>query len=221
MFESYARVRATLLGAIPSVQTVGIITAQNPMGSKYPKDRNFALNRQLLSDLHDMQCGTVEHCGALRIRGKYGGHPEDSFVVPNIRRSDLILLAAKYYQQAVIWGMQRLSHEGNPYFDFQWIEDGQVTQVRNVSVSQPDVQSREDFFSAVKNRKFIIPFFEDPYANYEPGEKMGTIQQRQTIPLHADLEPPHREPDALPLFAEPPLRTAEDFKSWLGRKLFS
>jgi hypothetical protein len=215
MLESYAKVRGTLLSAIPGVETVGIITAQNPNAQRFTNRPNHGLNRQLLADLHELNCGPINHCGALKIRGKYGSNPEDSFVVANIRRVDIVALANKYRQQAVIWGMKRQDRQGNPFFDFQWIENGQVTQHRSVSVSQPDVQSREDFYSAVKDRKFIIPFFDDPYANYEPGEKFGTIQQKPTIPI---MQPPHREPDALPIFDEPPLRKAESFRLWFDRR---
>jgi len=213
-----------MLGDVDTVESVGIITAQNPNAQRTGRARNLALNRQLISALDEKRCSS-KPCGQVKLKGMFG-HPEDSFLVPNITSHDLIELGNRFQQQSVIWGHKRVNRQGQPFFEWSYIDldgkgGGKVTQTRSVSVANEDVQSREDFFSAVGNKKFIIPFFDDPYANYEPGEKMGTIVQRPTIPINQP-EKPHREPDAIPLFHdEPPFRKAESFSSWLARKLLA
>lgn len=219
--RNWPRVRRILLGDVDTVESVGIITAQNPNAQRIANRRNLALNRQLLSALDEKKC-SAKPCGIHKVKGMFG-HPEDTFMVPNITSTDLIELGNRFHQQSVIWGHKRMTRQGTPFFDWSYIEcdgkgGGQITQTRSVSVANEDVQSREDFYSAVGNKKFIIPFFDDPYSNYEPGEKMGSIVQRPTIPINQP-EKPHREPDAIPLFGdEPPFRKAESFSSWLTRK---
>lgn len=216
----WPRVRRIMLGDVQTVETVGIITAQNPNAQHAAKGRNLALNRQLIAALDEKKC-KASPCGQHKIGGRFG-NPEDSFLVPNIASDDLIELGNRFQQQSVIWGHKRINRQGKPFFEWSYIEcdgkgGGKITQTRTVSVANEDVQSREDFFSAVGNKKFVIPFFDDPYSNYEPGEKMGTIQQRQTIPINQDK--PHQEPDAIPLFGdEPPFRKAESFGIWLTRR---
>ena len=214
--HGFVRMRRMILGDVPTIETIGIITAQNPNGQPFAKQRNLALNKRLLDELQGMNCGRIEHCGAVKIQGVFGGHPEDSFIIPNLSRNDILRLQRDYQQKAVIWGRRRHDRNNNAFFDWEYIEDGKIADTKPISVSQEDVQSRDDFFSAIKTRKFIIPFFNDPYSNWEPGEKYGTIEQRPTIPV--PQEKPHREPDELPIFAEPPLRKAESFKLWLANR---
>lgn len=222
---NWTRVRRIMLGDVDTVESVGIITAQNPNTQQIARGRNLALNRQLIAALEEKNC-KGSPCGQHEVGGKFG-HPEDSFLVPNITSTDLIELGNRFHQSSVIWGHKRMTRQGTPYFDWSYIEcdgkgGGNITQTRSVSVANEDVQSREDFYSAVGDKKFIIPFFDDPYSNYEPGEKMGSIVQRPTIPINQP-EKPHFEPDAIPLFGdEPPLRKAENFRLWLAnRKLLA
>ena len=62
----------------------------------------------------------------------------------------------------MIWGQRQEDDEGVS-FNFEYIEGDDTIQTRQVSMSGRDVQDREDFYSQVKGRKFIIPFFDDDY----------------------------------------------------------
>jgi hypothetical protein len=158
-----------LFGDLPRINSVGILTAQNPEGEKASKDFNKEANRQLWDMLR------AYNYGPIRVKGKFFGTDEDSFLVPNISRDDMIDLGRRFNQAAVIWGEKRADKRDQPYFRFEYIEDGKVQSVRSVHVGSEDVQKRPDMYTMVKGRKFIIPFFQDPHARKVPGKKYGTI----------------------------------------------
>jgi hypothetical protein len=156
----FAHVRRIMMGDVPEVDSVGIITGYNPSSVPHAKTYNKTMNKQLMSDLR------AGGYGPLKIRGKFGGNPEDSFLIRNITREELIALGQKYGQDAVIWGQKRENPEG-AYFDWEYIDHGETVQHRSVSVAQPDVRNRNDFYSQKSGRKFTIPFFDDPYKDYQ------------------------------------------------------
>jgi hypothetical protein len=55
------------------------------------------------------------------------------------------------------------------------------------------VPARADAYSKAKARKFVIPFWDDPYKDYFPGSKRGTVEQPSHI---AALRPSARDRDA-------------------------
>ena len=76
-------------------------------------------------------------------------------------------------------------------FRFQYLYgqpwDGQpykTVSTREVHVGKEDVQSRNNMFTMIQNRKFIIPFFIDKYAKYKPGRQYGTV-----VPPEAQEQP--------------------------------
>src|SRR5690606_26730871 len=81
-------------------------------------------------------------------------------------------------QESVIWGEKNFDNNNNPFFRFEYIpsETGVAASVRTIHIANQDVQSRDDYYTMVDGKKFIIPFFDDPYANYSAGEKQGTIK---------------------------------------------
>lgn len=166
--SGFSRVRRMLWGNVPSVDSVGIITAENPEAVPQNAEMNNKLNKKLFNHLKSANYGPIQ------IKGSFG-NVENPYIVPNISREDLINLGIRFNQQSVIWGSKR---EGdNPAFRFEYIEKDKTTQTRDVHVANDDVQSREDFYSAIKGRKFIIPFFDDPYSGHELGQKYGTIKK--------------------------------------------
>ncbi len=158
----FSRVKSMLMGHVPTVNTVGILTAENPRGDDYTtqqndRQQNNAFNQRLFQDLK------TANFGPIRVQGKYGGNKERSFLVPNIQRHEAIALAEKYHQESVIWGSKRQDAGGQPYMEFEWIEGGTTTQTRRISISNADIQNRNDYYTQVGNVKFAIPFFDDDY----------------------------------------------------------
>lgn len=98
--------------------SVGIITAYNPKGIKTPINKNRKLNKLLWNELR------AAGYDPWPIKGKYKGAAEQSFLIPNIERADIIHFAKKYKQEAVIWAKK------NKGYDVEWIE-GSVTKKRD------------------------------------------------------------------------------------------
>ena len=97
--------------------TVGIITAYNPKGETIPLEKNRRMNRRLWNELR------AAGYDPWPVKGQYKGAAEQSFMVSDISRADLIHLAKKYDQEAVVWG--RKTNKG---YDVEWIEGGKTTK---------------------------------------------------------------------------------------------
>jgi hypothetical protein len=160
--SGYARVRQMMMGLVPSIGTLGILTAQNPGGQAGSPEENRKANANLMADL------MASNYGAIPIEGSYGG-PENSFLVPNITRDDITALGIKYGQEAVIWGRKTTEEVGEPYFTFEYIEGDNTIQTRDVSLGGSDVQGKEDFY---------IPFFDDAYEGAKPSDGGRSISLR-------------------------------------------
>jgi len=93
--RSLPQILHTLMGGRESIQTVGILTAENPRGEQAPAELNKEANDNLMSDLRDM------NLGFRRLRGSFG-NKEESFMVPNITREEAVKMGGKYDQVSVI-----------------------------------------------------------------------------------------------------------------------
>ena len=233
-----ARVRRMMWGNVPIVNSIGIFTAMNPnsmpplaTGSKQQNAaENNRLNRQLWDDLR------AGNYGPIKCKGKFGAW-EKSVIVPNIKRDTIINFARKYDQTAVIWGRKATDPNGHPYFEFEYLmreadpTPYKTIQTRQVHVGNQDVQNRDDLFTVIlgslrgkfpqkgegadkyeDGRKVTIPFFDDPYKDYEPAAQYGHIQPKPgtasatgavpAIPPSAD-DLRKAESFFIPLFDEP------------------
>ena len=161
----FSHIRQIMMGVIPSIDTVGILTAENPGGKPADRKSNAQNMKALERDLRGMNYGFH------KIQGKFGSD-EDSLLVPNMSREDVAALGIKYGQEAVIWGEKLADDINDPFFRFSYMEGDDTVQNRDVSLSGAEVQSRDDYFSQVKGRKFFIPFFDDTYegAKFERGD---------------------------------------------------
>jgi hypothetical protein len=141
-------------GMVPKVRTLGFITAENPHGQSEKPDVNNKMNRQLESILKDGLWGYQ------KIKGKYGS-VENTFLVRNISRDDLLRYGNRFNQESVLFG-QYFEDEGRYGMKFQLLSSennsiGDVMGERNVYISR---EGADDFYSEVKGRKFQIPFFD-------------------------------------------------------------
>ena len=73
----YAKLMRTLSGMEENIDSVGIITAENPMAKGLPSSENKGRNKSLAADLTELGYGFYQ------IEGKYGA-VEKPFVIPNI-----------------------------------------------------------------------------------------------------------------------------------------
>lgn len=151
----FNRIRNILLGKVASVNTVGFMTAENPMAQKLSSKENRELNKELMAWMRDRGYGPI------RIRGSFGSK-ERSFLIPNITRADIIEAGKYFNQESVIWGQKDKDNN----FIFEYIEGDNTLQKRDVALFDDEVQAREDFFSQERQsaaRKFFIPFFDEQY----------------------------------------------------------
>ncbi len=190
-----------LFGDLPQVKSVGILTAQNPRGQAAGAKFNKEANRELVNFLRSGNYGPI------KAKGKFGGE-EDSYIVPNISRDEVVALGRRFDQESVIWADKRQDKNENPYFQFEYIDSksGNTESTRSVHVGSKDVQDREDFYTQVKGRKFIIPFFDDEHARKVPGKKYGTIAdvpETPATPWSADELAKKVETFTIPFFDDP------------------
>jgi len=151
----FARARQAMLGMVPNINTIAFLTAENPQGEKASPEFNREQNKKLENTLRSM------NLSFRKVKGKFGSE-ENSYMVMNITRDEAIELGQMFDQEAVIWG-DKIEEDDKVYFSFQYISGDSTVQTREISLSAGDVQDREDYFSQIKGRKFIIPFFDDDY----------------------------------------------------------
>ena len=173
----FSHIRQMMMGVIPSISAAGILTAENPGGEAADRKSNKENMKALERDLRGMNYGFH------KIKGKFGSE-EDSMLVPNMTREDVVALGIKYGQEAVLWGEKMTDDNDDPFFRFSYIEGDDTVQNRDVSLSGQEVQSRDDYFSQVKGRKFFIPFFDDTYesAKFERGDGVQVTYRDEEIP---------------------------------------
>lgn len=145
----------SLAGTRANIHTIGMMTAENPMAVKASPEENTKFNSELESSLR------ASNLGYRKIRGSFGSQ-ENSYLIPNISKDEILALGKAFKQESVIWGERQ-----DDKFVFEYIEcaTGQTTNTRDVVLFDSDVQSREDYYSQSKKgtEKFVIPFFDDKY----------------------------------------------------------
>tara|TARA_R110000824_G_scaffold54471_3_gene150350 strand:+ start:139 stop:897 length:759 start_codon:yes stop_codon:yes gene_type:complete len=150
----FSRLRQIMLGQVPSVNSIGILTAENPQAQASSPQENNARNEELKATLRQANYSFIP------ITGKYGGK-EKSFVVPHLSRTDAVSFGSQFQQEAVIWGEKISDLFDDTFFRFEFIEGGVTKDTRNVSLGDTEAQKRQDFYSEKAGRKFYIPFFDD------------------------------------------------------------
>lgn len=161
--SGFARVRNIMTGNVDNIKTIGILTAENPRAETTSSQENNKLMNSLYSDLRSKKYGFIKAKG-------YFGQPETSVIVPNISMEEINDLKIKYNQESVIFGKR---HHNT--FSFFYIGPKGIEDVKTVSFSGNDIQNKEDFYSAIKGRKFIIPFFDRELNNTVLRKNSGEV----------------------------------------------
>jgi len=143
----------TLAAQRENIETIGMMTAENPMAKQATPEENKEHNKNLESALRQM------NLGYRKIRGKFGNY-ENSFLIPNITKEEIIELGKRFKQEAVIWG-----ERAQDKFVFSYIEGDTTIQQRDVVLFGSDTQEKDDFYSQSSKgpEKFVIPFFDEDY----------------------------------------------------------
>ena len=151
----YTKLLRSIAGLESGIDSLGIITAENPMAKQLSSKENKARNKQLSKDLRERGYGFYQ------IKGKYG-NIEKPYVVPNVTLGHITELGQKYRQESVIF--------------VQKAPDGMVARLVYTGSNEPSIARRvilplasdtEDFYSIYKGRKFVIPFFDDLFADVD------------------------------------------------------
>jgi hypothetical protein len=103
--------------------------------------------------------------GYISIQGKFGASWfENSFLIPHITKEYALKMAVEFYQRAIIWAKKHEDKNGNPYFEFEYLQtdkpgnpdhkgltdDYYLFQKRFVSLTDEAIQARKNFYSRTK-----------------------------------------------------------------------
>jgi hypothetical protein len=139
---------------------IGILSAENEMGTQLPDAVNNQRNEDLFKKLSKLG-GRV-----FRLQGNFGGINENSFLATGIPLETLKKLAFEYKQQAFIYGNGKdddvIFHYMELKDDDEEEPDYESVQIRRTFIYKPT--ARENY-SLYKGVKFIIPFFDNDYTD--------------------------------------------------------
>lgn len=151
--ESYANLANTLRGLRSTVETVGIMSAENPHGEaatpEYNRQATARLRRQLTQGMY----------GFRPVKGEYRGF-EKSVVISNISKRDLLELGKEYKQHSVVFG-ERVQEGDYVGMDFYLLGTDSDNFAEELGRSRVFVNRKNpvDYYTEYKGRKFVIPFF--------------------------------------------------------------
>lgn len=136
------------------VKTIGIISAQNPMGQKASKEYNDSSHEDLLRNLK------IGHYQYFVTDGKYGD-PETSVMVYNISLEEMINLCYRYNQESMIFIDMT---DGNEVSCQYWEGADKTSKLEKAREVHKfiNAENDDDFYTKVgREFKFRIPFFEN------------------------------------------------------------
>jgi hypothetical protein len=116
--EQKERVMTVLRGDDESVQTVVIMSGQNPMAQSVSNNRNRKLQRDLESDLSSMGYDFE------RIGGVFGGLREKAVLIKNVKLEEMDEINRKYSQWGFVFGKRVFSPTRNDDGALQLGDDG-------------------------------------------------------------------------------------------------
>lgn len=155
---SVERAEKIILGIAHDVNSIAILTPMNPQARKFPNVDNNLFVSQFLDMIRSNGYDPI------RIDGKYAGNEEKSFLIKNISRKKAVELGRMYDQQSIIWGRKQFDDGERPHFHYEFIENGKTTSSSyRLSLNAKD---REDNYSKIRGKKFIIPFFQPDSQNH-------------------------------------------------------
>lgn len=182
----WSRTANTLRGMSKRIMTLGILTAEDPCIK--PKDfvSDKEQNKKLETELQE------NNIGYRKVKGRYSIE-ENSFMVFNITKEEIIILGNKYGQESVIYGYRtedkskfgmsfemiitNICNLDNDGIDSSKEQIGNVVGTAHKFVTKG--QNTLNNYSKIQGRKFQIPFFDDPDSDWYPdyNEPNGNISE--------------------------------------------
>ena len=141
--------KSALIGKNPDVESLTIITSENPFGQKFSKKNN---NERLRNFKAQLKAGGHPYKS---IVGKYG-NKEHSFVIFNLSRKAAKNYAKVYEQESFIFGIK---NNDNMLYEYWITKDGGITyKLAKTADSIRNESELEDYFSRLHSYKFNIDF---------------------------------------------------------------
>lgn len=147
-----AKVLRIIGGQVPNIDSYALMTAENPFGEEHGPKENELYNKHLEDKLRKLGLGFY------KVRGKFFGNVEHSYLIPNITEKDSTELGNEFGQQSVIHGEKSVGSSGQSTMIHKYIEGGKVTKTRKSFKNL--ASDLEDMYTKSKGKKFEIPFFE-------------------------------------------------------------
>ena len=143
-------VKDVLYGIHKYAKTFGIMIAENPMGEKIASSKNKEHNKEFHSLLSRGRYQFV------KIKGSYGNMENPALII-NIPLKELKYYGDQYVQESVIFG--KINDYRDVSFKY-WDRNNATSPLKKKdSINHIDVlKDPKDFYSAIKNWKFNIPF---------------------------------------------------------------
>lgn len=147
----FSRVGQILRGVDPKIDSYGLLTAENPFGEKHGPEENREYDKELEQELR------TRGYGFYKVKGKFFGNTERSYLIPKLSEKDAIEFGKTFGQESVIQGEKKMI-DGEPQMVHKYIVGDKVMQTRKTfGQLAKDV---EDMYSTIQGRKFKIPFFD-------------------------------------------------------------
>ena len=182
------------------IYSMGIITAENPMGKPLSSEKNKRRMKELKSYL------SRANFVFLQAKGKYGVW-ENSLIIQNVTKKFLRDIADKFEQEAFIYGeLYENSNQKGMKFEY-WeqrkiekiIKDADLGKVvktipsgifelvstRFTYVKHDALINVDNYFTEFKGIRFLIPFFDDSYDENNINEER-TFSLKHTIVAYID-----------------------------------
>ena len=146
------KAQQAIQGKNKRVRTIGIVSAQNPMGKQASKEYNQRAQNELISGLKN---GRFMYYVT---DGLYGS-PEKSVMIYNISLNDLLHIAKKYSQESVIYVDIQGKDISYQYYEID-SQNGEYVK-RHEENDIVDATNDNDYYTKISRHfKFRIPFFE-------------------------------------------------------------
>lgn len=159
--------KSALVGKNPNVESLTIITSENPLGQKYSrrdnKERLRDFKAQLKSGGHPYK----------NVVGKYG-NKEHSFVIFNLSRNAAENYARVYEQESFIFGIKK---DDGMFYEY-WVttDGGKTYHVEKETDFVRNEADLEDYFSRLHSYKFNVGFDFSESIDDEVVKKLESIQ---------------------------------------------
>lgn len=173
MHESgYATTARTMRGLRKNIKTIAILSAENPFGEDNDPNDNRNRTSKLKRFLH------MGGYGYTPVKGSYGAK-ENSFIINNISKGEAMFIGEKFEQDSIIYGEVMDADTDNVHMVFSLIitnpkkpNKGETDREVKVFIDRNDAT---DFYSEIKGRKFILPFYDVIEYLVDPNSKSYEI----------------------------------------------